>query len=106
MTTLPQTTFSYRGFEITLDAAAQARRMACPWYVRELRRWCRAAQDARLRVDEYLAAEADRQPGALRMTALDTTPRLGLSAGQCRNRAEQARAQDRQGGRFVAGGAK
>lgn len=94
---------THNGYTITLDVQAQRRRMACPWYISELRRHCRNPQHAAEIIDAHLAAAAE-QTGP-RMTVLDTRARLGLSAAQCRRRAEQASAQPRQGGRFAKGGA-
>lgn len=93
---------THNGYTITLDVQAQQRRMACPWYIPALRRHCRNPQHAAEIIDAELAAAEHTGP---RLTVLDTRARLGLSAAQCRRRAEKARAQRRQGGRFAKGGA-
>lgn len=92
---------TYHGYTITLNIQAQQRREVCPWFIRELRQPCRDVAHAQQIIDGLSAAPA----GGIHATVLTTQPRNLLTASACRNRAEQARAQDRAAGRWVKGGA-
>lgn len=101
MTNLPQTQITtYRGFEVSFNPQSPQQLKG---FIHGLRRPCRDLAHAEQIIDTCL--DAAPQETGLQVTVLSATPRNLLTAGACRNRAEQARAQGRSGGRWVKEGA-
>lgn len=85
----------YQGFDITHNP----RQNPCaPYFIHGLRMYARDIAHAQELIDAHLNRPTTTGP---RIVAADVGVLYGLSASQCRNRIEQASAQQRNGGRFA-----
>ena len=96
----PGDTHHYRGFEIYLSDVS--RRLVCSYFITGLKRHCRDIAHGEELIDAWHAAQTTpREPGSIRILAADVRVTNNMTAHESRRRAEQARGQHREGGRFA-----